>query len=267
MSITSILARLQKIWSFIGVSRSLGQCLPLALLGWARSNPSSIIHRPFPTVAVKPSILRGGRVTVSSRDLGQLVSFEEIFVQHTYDLSLVPFVPKQILDCGGHVGYFTAIAGAAYPQAKLAIFEPNPANLPWLKSNIAGLRNRVLLHEVAVSNYDGTCRFDAEISSGGHLNEGCDSGLEVTVKDLTKWLSASADAPLLLKIDVEGEEKRLLPHVVAQLPQQCFIFFETHDGAAPREHLVTLLKEAGFHVTQLRERGDYTDLFAVRCAS
>src|SRR5262245_40584855 len=107
MTFTSIRSRLRNIQSFIGVSRSLRQCLPLALLGWARGNPSSVIHRPFRSVAVKPSILCGGRVTVNIRDLGQLVSFEEIFVERTYDLSLVPFVPKHIFDCGAHVGYFT----------------------------------------------------------------------------------------------------------------------------------------------------------------
>ena len=39
MSITSILARLRKIQSFVGVSRSLATMPPLALLGWARGNP------------------------------------------------------------------------------------------------------------------------------------------------------------------------------------------------------------------------------------
>jgi FkbM family methyltransferase len=230
MSINSLLARLRNIRSFIGVSRSRRQLLPLALLGWARGNPSSIIQRSFPAVSVKPSPLRGGTVTVNSRDLGQLISFQEIFVDHAYDLSLVPFVPNYIVDCGGHVGYFSALAGAAYPQAKLVVFEPNPMNLAWLRGNISALGEQVLLHEAAVSNFDGFRCFDAEFSNSGCLNkEGNRLGYEVAVKDLAK-------------------------------------FFETHDGAGPREHLVTLLKDAGFSVTLLRERGDFADLFAVRCA-
>ena len=44
--------------------------------------------------------MRGASLWVSTSDLGQLISYEEIFVRKNYDLRLVPFMPKLIIDCG-----------------------------------------------------------------------------------------------------------------------------------------------------------------------
>ena len=239
----------------------------MVLLGWARGNPSSWVLRSFPSVRAKPAILNGGEVSVNTRDLGQLISFEEIFVERGYDMSLVNFVPDHVFDCGGHVGYFSAVAHAAFPQTKIDVFEPNPANIPWLSSNLGNLGEKATLHQAAVSSYDGSCHFDAEVSNGGHLDGSGHSGIEVMVKDLARCLRDSDGSALLMKMDIEGEEERLLPHILPVLPRKCSVFLETHGGAESRDHLVSLLKSAGFEVNIIRDRDRYSDLHASRFAA
>jgi hypothetical protein len=67
-------------------------------------------------------------------------------------------------------------------------------------------------------------------------------------------------------MDIEGEEQRLLPHLLPALPKQCFLFIETHEGEAAREELLLTLQRSGFeiHVTRIRE--PYADLYAIRTA-
>jgi FkbM family methyltransferase len=264
MNVASIRVRFQRVASFMGAGRLPRQWVSLALLGWARGNPSSTLSRRYPTVTLRPAALREGVLIVSTRDLGQLVSFEEIFVERAYDLSRVPFTPTHVVDCGGHVGFFSALAGAAYPHVPIVIFEPNPDNVPWLRRNLAALGNRLTVHVAAVSTYDGTSRFTAEVSNGGHLDKSESAGVEVPVMNLANCLPAGDDVALLLKMDIEGEEKRLLPHVLPALPHRCAIFLETHDGLTVHEHLTARLMDAGFRVTALRERGEYADVLALR---
>ncbi len=205
-------------------------------------------------------------MTVRTHDLGQLVSFEEVFVERTYELGQIPFSPSVIIDCGAHVGYFSALAGATHAAVPLVVFEPNPDNLPSLRRNLAPLADRAVIHEAAVSSWDGTSSFAADWSNTGRMNVPGVSSVEIQVRDLASYLPRDPAARLLLKIDIEGEETRLLPHVLPGLPHRCALFLETHDGPAASETTVRLLEDAGFRVTRVRERASFTDLFALRNA-
>lgn len=261
---STLLKRLWRVARFIGASRVPSQWVPLALLGWARDNPSSVAGRWCPAMRVRPTLLRGVAVTVSARDLGQLMSFEEIFVEQVYDLNRVPFTPTAVFDCGSHVGFFAVLAGSTYARVPLTIFEPNPDNVDWLQRNLAPLEGRMLIHIAAVTTRDGTSRFAAAASNTGALQDAGSAGLEAGVMDLAALIPRDPEAALLIKMDVEGEERRLIPHVLPVLPWRCALFLETHDGPAACDSIVGLLNDAGFAVTRLRERGPFTDLFALR---
>lgn len=260
---STLLVRFRRMAAFVGVSRSPRQWLPLALLGWARDNPSSVVGRWFPTLRVRPAVLRGQTVTVSATDLGQLMSFEEVFVESVYDLGRVPFTPAVVLDCGAHVGFFSVLARSTYLQVPLIVFEPNPENLGPLRRNLS-TGGQVSIHAAAVSTRDGTCRFSATASNAGRIAESDVAGMEVAVLDLSAFVSGDPGAALLIKIDIEGEERRLLPHVLPLLPRRCALFLETHDGPEAREATVRLLEAADFGITRVRERGAFADLVAIR---
>lgn len=250
--------------AFAGVSPWPAQRLLLAVLGWARDNPSSAICRWFPAIRVWPAALRGQAVTVNPTDLGQLISFEEIFVESVYELSRVPFTPTAIVDCGAHVGFFSVLGLSTYPQVPVTVFEPNPVNLGPLRRNLAAFGGQAFIHAAAVSTHDGSQRFSAVESNAGRLAEPGESGTEVPVIDLTRFVSGDSGSALLVKIDIEGEERRLVPHVLPVLPRRCAVFLETHDGAESRNALIEQMVSHGFAVSELRVREPYADLFALR---
>jgi len=70
--------------------------------------------------------------------------------------------------------------------------------------------------------------------------------------------------PLLLKLDVEGEERRLVPGIAALLPKVCALFFETHHGVEGWDEVTAPLSRVGFCIRLLRRRGSFCDGFAVR---
>jgi FkbM family methyltransferase len=261
--VTAIAARLRRVREFMASGASPAQWAPLGALGWSRGNPSGVVPRRIGLVTVKPALLRGRAVTIDPTDLGQLVSFDEICVQGAYELQRVPFTPAVIVDCGAHIGLFSALAAATFPSARLLAFEPNPANLEHLRRNLAQDGGRAEIHAAAVSTADGRARFSADVSNGGRLTEG--GSREVAVVDLRAHLPRAES--LLLKLDIEGEETRVLPHVLPALPKRCAMFVETHDGAAAVSAVTSLLAGEGFVTTVLRERGRFADLFACRDAA
>lgn len=263
-SFRSVLRRLRRVIAFVRISRSPAQWLPLALLGWARDNPASLAARWFPAIGVRPALLHGSGLTIKTQDLGQLVSFEEVFVESVYELDLVPFTPTAIFDCGAHVGYFAALAASAYPRVPLTVFEPNPANVEWLRRNLSAFADHTAIRAAAVSVSDRMGRFAASASNAGRLQEPGAAGVDVPVLDLAAFVPRAPEATLLIKMDVEGEERQLIPHLLPVLPHQCALFLETHDGVAAREELVRELSRHDFRVSCRRERPPYADLFAVR---
>lgn len=260
-SATRLIARARLVAAF--ASSGLPRQWPrLASLGVARGNPSGWLAGRMGAVRVSPRALGGRTVVVDATDLGHLVSFEEVFVAKTYDLSRVPFQPRVIVDCGAHAGFFAALAAATFPGTPVVAFEPNPRNAAWLRKNLEPDADRATVHEAAASTADGAGHFAAPESNTGRLAA---DGMPIRVVDLKSRIPPLPD--MLLKIDVEGEEARLVPHLLPALSSRCALFIETHHGPQARRQLSTLLAEAGFAVTQVRERDPFADLFALRDAA
>jgi len=249
-------ARLQHIASYAALAATPLDGINLAVLGFARGHPfdaEDLLARLgrwfYPTIRVRPASLGGLRVQLDSRDVSHMVIFDEVIRDGLYDLKLVPFCPDVIVDCGAHIGIFSLKAGCAFPRARLTAFEPNPDNLHVLR---AQKRINSLLFEIvaaAVSLKDGESWFQAGCSFGGTLADeapGVGHGYRVRVVDLRTWLIQQDARRLLLKIDVEGEERTLLPGILPYLPRQCALFFESHDGVEGWERASGLLTQGAF---------------------
>jgi hypothetical protein len=71
----------------------------------------------------------------------------------------------------------------------------------------------------------------------------------------------------LLKIDIEGEEMRLIPQLVDLLPPESAVFFETHAGESAWNSIGKLFTDRGFTVS-LRSQWEYLNMgLALRCPS
>ena len=199
--------------------------------------------------------------------------FCELFVEKVYDLNFEPFLPTLIVDCGAHIGLFSRLAVAAYPEAKVYAFEPNPENFVWLKKQTADVSGHVNLIQAGVDVAEG---------QGLLLGSGCQGsishdqnsvgGVQVPLVDLGAWVkNLPRSEALLIKMDIEGKEFEVFPHILPVLPPNTALLFETHSlhGDCPR--LVSLLEDNGFAVQQVRSRTDSGKLFcdfrAIRAAS
>jgi FkbM family methyltransferase len=249
-------------------------------VGMAHATPARWCSRVLHGLGVerlrlRPRRLEGYELVVNPSDGGHTCVVEEFFVPPVAcDLALVEFDPAAIIDCGAHIGVFTLLARRQFSSAAITAFEPNPDNVEWLRDNLR--RNGVSGVDVvpaAVSTTAGRSafRFTSNQSESGRLVEPratlADTGgatEEVTVIDLPAFVRRLAPASLLLKLDIEGDEERLLPALLPALPRRCAIFFETHRGAEGWDAVRGALAADAFSVRLLRQRDVFNDGFALR---
>jgi FkbM family methyltransferase len=250
--------------------------LPAALiLSICRTRPpigqdviSRCVRRLIPRVSIHPRALRGFRLAITPDNISEIMIYEEIFVKRIYNLSAVPFQPTAVVDCGGFEGYFTLLACAHFPETQLMVFEPNPANFMAMCSNFARNGVEVSARAQAVSNNSGRMQFSGD-GFHGRLSHDKQTGdlAQVEVANLREVIIGLSPSSLLLKLDVEGEEDKILPGIVEVLPHTCAFFFEWHHGLATFKTVERMLREAGFTVTQCRIHGEtdkFVDAFALR---
>jgi FkbM family methyltransferase len=272
MRVQSLRTRLTRLRTFVREASSLKDIPALAIAAVARDNPfghdgtwSSTLGRCFGVVKVRTHATAGELALIDTHDLGHLVSCEELLIEKTYDLSLVPFQPDVVVDCGSHIGLFSLIAGLHYPRARLIAYEPDPSNFRLAERQLARFATRLRLVEAAVSTVDGEAWFSRSDSNSGHFSRS-----DIDGQLLVRTIDLAADVPqwraerLLLKMDIEGAERQVLPQLVSHFPKQCALFLESHGGKEGWNDLSGLLSKAGFQVSTKRERGLFVDGFALR---
>jgi FkbM family methyltransferase len=225
-----------------------------------------------PKVWLKPKKLNGLSLLIDPADWSQAVIFDEVFLRSSYDLRKVTFTPGTVIDCGAHIGLFSLLARSAFPNATVIAYEPNPDNASFIQHQISRNNAHIAFHQVAVSTESKKLNFVAINSHGGRLEgHGTDGAqshtapvYEVKVIDFCAALKDIGPESLLLKMDIEGEERNLLPALVPVLPKRTAIFFETHAGEAGWRQAERLLLSNGFQVENINARGPYYDGFACR---
>jgi FkbM family methyltransferase len=225
---------------------------------------SSTVGRYIGVIKVRARATGGEFAFIDTHDLGHLMSFEEVLIENIYEFSRVPFSPDLIVDCGAHIGLFSLIAGLRYPSAELIAFEPNTSNFNMARLQLARFADRLRLVEAAVWTENGEGRLLFEESNSGYLTDKSQRGQCVRLINLRDEAALWLGRRLLLKMDIEGAERDVLPHVIDRLPDQCVIFFEVHGGAKVWEELANSASQAGFRVSITRARCDFFDGVAVR---
>jgi FkbM family methyltransferase len=214
------------------------------------------------------------RLLIDPTDWSQTVIFDEIFLRSSYDLRRVEFAPHLIIDCGGHIGLFSLLSKSVLPDAPTIVFEPDPRNAQFIRKQILRNRLEITLVESAVSTRGGLAEFQPINSHGGRLRSEADGDcfrrsdtippLLVKTVALADFIQKMRPASLLLKMDIEGEERNVLPAIISVLPKKTALFFETHAGESGWRDIAKLLSCHGFVVEQINARGLYCDGFASR---
>jgi FkbM family methyltransferase len=168
-------------------------------------------------------------------------------------------------------------------MADLIIFEPNQNNMEWIRRQVQLNALKIEAVQAAVSVREGEALFQDRVSYSGHLVDEPTSSVPeyevwkskvlgqprgryaVRVVDLAAMLSQRRPDRLLLKLDVEGEETRIIPALFDVLPREAAVFFETHDGQAGWDATSRQFRDHDFVVERRRSIFDYfIDGFALR---
>ena len=175
--------------------------------------------------------------------------YKEIFADKSYSFNASRAAPV-IVDCGSNIGLSCLHYFLEYPQAKIYAFEPDPEIFKVLSKNVAQLPNhQISLHQAAAWKEETTLTFYQNDVDGGSLTT-AGTTKQVTVKaiDLAAFLE-ELDQIDFLKIDVEGAESVLLPHIKAHLRKVNNLFVEYHSYPNQSQDLgkiLSMLEESGF---------------------
>lgn len=119
-----------------------------------------------------------------------------------------------VLDIGAHIGWYTCLAAAAAPNARIVAFELNPANARLTRLNAAlNAPGRVQVVEAAVSDRHGRTthstrgRSTMEWALRKRPAHGSRQARTVTIDE---WCLRHKARPDFVKIDVEGHEAQVL---------------------------------------------------------
>lgn len=159
---------------------------------------------------------------------------------------------EHFVDVGANVGSYTVLAGGV--GARVTAVEPIPATFTHLQRNVAlnGLGDRVRCCQTGLSDQPGSLRFSSGLDTVNHvLAAGEDLlGVDVLVTRLDDLVAH--DAPMLMKIDVEGHELAVLQGGQATLGDRRLlaVIMETN-GSGVRygvsdEQLIVLMRGHGF---------------------
>jgi FkbM family methyltransferase len=162
------------------------------------------------------------------------------------------FTPSTVIDVGAYDGSWARGVARIWPDARYVLFEPNPA---MRERCVAFCGSRHLFFDCAVSDFAGSAPFAVE-GSNSHL--GTVGGVRVAVQTLDAALhDVRLEPPMLLKIDVQGEESKVLAGARGRvLPQVGVLVVELsliplHPGALGLREAIEELARTGFRLADL----------------
>lgn len=176
-----------------------------------------------------------------------LSTYEELIYRGVYT-----FEPKHdapiILDFGANIGLSLYFWMKNYPTSKVYGYEADPFIFKYLERNAQGISNgNIELFNVALSDSEGILHFSSNHADGGRVSK---AGVAVRAVDAADEIK-KFDTIDMLKIDIEGSERIVLPQIAPYLGRVENIFVEYHsevDKGQFLPELLQILKSAGFRI-------------------
>jgi FkbM family methyltransferase len=166
------------------------------------------------------------------------------------DIYIAASRADHFIDCGAFRGISTIYLQDQVQASRVSAYEPQHENFSVLKRRLAKYYPDAVCVNAAVGAENASVLFEGG-GVGGSVGA---EGRPVRMVRLSDELCGHSSARLLLKMDIEGAEREVLPVLLPTLPRECSLFLETHFPPDPSEALVGLFREAGFAVKECRRR-------------
>jgi len=162
-------------------------------------------------------------------------AFKGVFNDKEYDCrARFEPAPLRILDLGGNIGFGSVFFSKIFPEAKLAVVEPDPRNLPLLRKNLGlnGVSATVMAAAIGPAAGTLTLRYGTNPTCSSLAGTGMhelSNTVEVAVTTVSKVMEqAGWDYIDLVKIDIEGAEEELLARDNQWLAKVGALIMEIH---------------------------------------
>jgi FkbM family methyltransferase len=150
------------------------------------------------------------KLTVHFREKDIFIFNEVLFGNPYITPELYKEPPRYILDLGAHIGLASLRFTAAFPNAVIHCYEPDPENFELLALNTEGLRNIVLHREAVGCAIEKTFFYiNGDRHTASSLKpDGMDrfSKIECSVLSLDEIIKRTDSSVDLIKFDIEGVE-------------------------------------------------------------
>lgn len=200
----------------------------------------------------KPHRTRGemrlpfGRIRYTDAD-SLRTTYHQIFVQGIYQVDGLGDTPK-IIDCGGNIGLSVIACRLRYPQARIVVFEADPALAAILAWNIKSLGMiDVTIEAKAVGAAKGEVLFQPDGAVDGHVvaldgATGPANAISVPAVRLSDLIDESVD---LLKMDIEGSEYDVIADLSqsGRLAQVRALICEVHGNPSTQHRFAELWQQ------------------------
>jgi FkbM family methyltransferase len=174
------------------------------------------------------------------------VTVQEIFFNNDYNLKKFNFLQnkndsnyktKLIIDCGANIGCSSLFLYKDHPQSFIVAIEPEEKNFTLLQLNTKNIENLRLINS-AISSEEHFFSLKKSNDSRAHkiLDEKCQTFSSIktfTINNILKEYSENKFDFFLIKIDIEGFEKKLFEKNTEWIDKFKVIIIELHDWMIP----------------------------------
>ncbi len=222
-------------------------------------------RRSLKTLAKRPRFTPGNISIVGWEleylDGAAIASSIDILVYRGWNDFMTESEHPVILDCGANIGISVLNYLRRHPKASITAFEPDPCAARALRRNLSvNGASEVRVVEAAVWTETGRVPFFMEGADGGRVLSGeMASATLVESIDLKDFLAGPVD---LIKMDIEGAEFKVIPHIADRLSLVGNLIVECHlsnDNVNAFARLLHVLGDAGFSVS-VNSYGAWRDL-------